>query len=128
METLNATYTMIYKIYTRFRDERNELAALPWNKLEPAILEESAAKFSKEVKVLGQKKLTNADQIQPYVKLQKAVNGFLNSIPQIAELNHGAVKERHWEQIMRETGKDFGEGEFNLKFITLAKVFELELD
>jgi hypothetical protein len=53
METLNATYTMIYKIYTRFRDERNELAALPWNKLEPAILEESAAKFSKEVKVLG---------------------------------------------------------------------------
>lgn len=29
---------------------------------------------------------------------------------------------------MRETGKDFGEGEFNLKFITLARVFELELD
>jgi len=29
---------------------------------------------------------------------------------------------------MRETGKEFGEGEFNLKFITLAKVFELELD
>jgi len=49
------------------------------------------------VKVLGQKKLTNPDQIHPYVKLHKAVNGFLNSIPQIAELNHGAVKERHWE-------------------------------
>ena len=29
---------------------------------------------------------------------------------------------------MEETGKDFGDGEFNLKFITLAKVFELELD
>ena len=28
---------------------------------------------------------------------------------------------------MEETGKDFGEGEFNLKSITLAKVFELEL-
>lgn len=28
---------------------------------------------------------------------------------------------------MEETGKDFGEGEFNLKFITLSKVFELEL-
>ena len=28
---------------------------------------------------------------------------------------------------MEETGKDFGEGDFNLKFITLAKVFELEL-
>jgi hypothetical protein len=29
---------------------------------------------------------------------------------------------------MEETGKDFGDAEFNLKFITLAKVFELELD
>ena len=29
---------------------------------------------------------------------------------------------------MEETGKDFGEAEFNLKFITLAKVFELELN
>lgn len=30
---------------------------------------------------------------------------------------------------MEETGKDKdGEGEFNVKFMTLAKVFELELD
>lgn len=29
---------------------------------------------------------------------------------------------------MEETGKDLGDAEFNLKFITLAKVFELELD
>ena len=29
---------------------------------------------------------------------------------------------------MEETGKDFGEAEFNLKFITLSKVFELELN
>lgn len=28
---------------------------------------------------------------------------------------------------MEETGKEIGEGEFNLKSITLAKVFELEL-
>jgi len=128
MEAMNQTYTMIYKIYQTFREQRNELAALPWNKLEPAILEDCAMRFSKDVKQLGQKKLTNPDQIHPFVKLQKAVNGFYLSIPQITELNHGAVKERHWEQIMRETGKDFGEGEFNLKFITLAKVFELELD
>ena len=29
---------------------------------------------------------------------------------------------------MEETGKDLGDGEFNLNVITLAKVFELELD
>lgn len=85
-------------------------------------------KYQKEVKQLGQKKLTNPDQIQPFVKLQKTVSGFNLSIPQIAELNHPAVKERHWKRIMEDTGKDFGDAEFNLKFITLAKVFELELD
>ena len=29
---------------------------------------------------------------------------------------------------MEDTGQDFGDGEFNLKFITLAKVFDLNLD
>jgi hypothetical protein len=29
---------------------------------------------------------------------------------------------------MEETGKDFGDGEFNLKLINLDKVFQLELD
>jgi dynein heavy chain len=48
------------------------------------------------------------------------------SIPFIQELRHDAVVERHWLRIMEETGKEF-EGEFNLKFITLQKVFELEL-
>lgn len=63
METMNQTYSLIYSIYESFRDNRQELAGLPWNKLEPAILNEVAQKFQKEVKVLGQKKLTNADQI-----------------------------------------------------------------
>lgn len=128
MESQNQIYGQIYRIYQSFREQRNELAGLPWNKLEPAILEECGMKYQKEVKQLGQKKLTNPDQIQPFVKLQKTVSGFNLSIPQIAELNHPAVKERHWKRIMEDTGKDFGDAEFNLKFITLAKVFELELD
>lgn len=72
---------MIYKIYESFREQRNEYAALPWNKLELSILVDAATKFQREVKQLGQKKLQHADQIHPYVKLQKAVNGFAMSIP-----------------------------------------------
>ena len=49
------------------------------------------------------------------------------SIPFIQELAHPAISERHWIRIMEETGKDFGEGDFNQKSLTLAKVFELEL-
>ncbi len=61
METQNAIYSQIYKIYQAFREAKNELASLPWLKLEPAILEEAALKYMKEVKQLGQKKLTNPD-------------------------------------------------------------------
>jgi hypothetical protein len=50
MESSNATYSMIYKIYENFSEQRAELASLPWNKLEPAILEECAMKYQKEVK------------------------------------------------------------------------------
>ena len=69
MESQNQVYSQIYKIYATFREQRTELASLPWKKLEPAILEEVAMKYQKEVKTLGTKKLTNSDQIQPFVKL-----------------------------------------------------------
>ena len=71
--------------------------------------------------------MNNPESIPPFVKLKETIHGFKASIPFIQELNHPAVVERHWKRIMEETGKDFGEGEFNLKFITLSKVFELEL-
>lgn len=67
MESQNQTYSMIYKIYEAFREQRNEYAALPWNKLDLFILQDAASKLQKEVKLLGQKKLQGmADQIQPY--------------------------------------------------------------
>ena len=45
METMNQTYSLIYKIYQNFRESRTELSALPWAKLESAILIESADKY-----------------------------------------------------------------------------------
>lgn len=91
MENLNKTYQTIYKIYENFREQRAELASLPFTKLEPAILEDCAMKFQKEVKNLGAKKLKDPEKISPFVKLQKAVTGFYMSIPQISELSHPAV-------------------------------------
>ncbi len=53
METQNAIYSQIYKIFLSFSEAKSELASLPWLKLEPAILEEAALKYMKEVKQLG---------------------------------------------------------------------------
>jgi dynein heavy chain len=41
-------------------------------------------------------------------------------------LNDDAVKDRHWQRILEETGKE-GAMEINTKTMSLTKVFELEL-
>lgn len=84
MESMNQIYSLIYKVYENFREERNELAAISWGKLETYLLEDKANRFQREVKLLGKSgKIKDPDRVQPFVKLQKAVSGFLNSIPQI---------------------------------------------
>ena len=96
----------------------------PWSKLEISILQNGAEQHEKLVMRL-QRTLPNADSYNPFVLLKKTVVGFKNGLPLISELRHPAVQERHWKRIMEETEKDLGE--INLKTITLAKVFELEL-
>jgi hypothetical protein len=129
MEKMNKIYRKVYKIFENHREMIEEHSVIPWNKLDAQTLDYDASKFEKEVKKLGQEltQIQSPDTIPPFVKLKAAISGFKTSIPFITQLNHPAVAERHWIRIMEETGKDFGEGEFNLKSITLAKVFELEL-
>ena len=69
--------------------------------------------------------IPNPESIPPFKKLKQTIVGFKESLPLIQMLKHPSVQERHWKRIMEETGKDLGE--INLKTITLAKVFELEL-
>jgi dynein heavy chain len=62
----------------------------------------------------------------PYNKLKDTIFGFKESLPLIEMLRNDAIQDRHWKRIMEETGKDLGE--INLKILTLAKVFQLELE
>lgn len=61
----------------------------------------------------------------PYNKLKETIFGFKESLPLIEMLKNPAIQDRHWKRIMEETGKDLGD--INLKTLTLAKVFQLEL-
>lgn len=53
------------------------------------------------------------------------MSGFKDSVPLIEKLKIPAIQERHWRMIMEEAGVPIVE--FNIKTITLQKVFELEL-
>lgn len=125
MEEDNRKYTLIYDIYKMHEEAVKEWSMVPWSKLDSSVLEVGANKHEKEVKVLASKKLPNADTYPPFVKLKAKITGFKNSLPLIQELKHPAVQERHWKRIMEESGRDLGD--INLKTITLAKVFEMNL-
>jgi dynein heavy chain, axonemal len=120
----NKVYDQIYDIYKKHREAVKEWSMLPWSKLDIQALEMGANAHEKMVKKL-QNNLKMAESYPPFIKLRTTVQGFKGSLPLIQELKHPAVQERHWKRIMDETGKDLGD--INLKTITLAKVFDLEL-
>ena len=124
MESLNQLFDSIYGIFARHQAQVREWSMMPWSKLDLNALMTGAEGFDKEVRRLTSK-VPQVDGLKPYEKLRETVSGFKNSLPLIEQLKIPAVQERHWKKIMEETGKDLGE--ISLKTITLAKVFELEL-
>jgi hypothetical protein len=98
---------------------------MSWNKLDVAALIKTGEDCEKLCKRLSQK-LEGVEAMSPYQKLKEVILGFKDSCPLIEALKNPAVQERHWRRILEETGKDTGES-FNLKTMTLSKVFEMEL-
>ena len=120
----NKVYDMIYSLFKEHREMVNNASVVALNRLEITGLTANADKYVKMVKTL-EKKLHNPTLINPFNKLKNTIEGFRTSLPLIQELKHPSIQERHMKRIMEETGKDMGE--VNLKTITLAKVFDMEL-
>ena len=71
------------------------------------------------------KKLAPKYQKNPvYEKLLAKITAFRESIPLIVQLKNGSITDRHWEKLMKETGKRF---ESSIKTMTLEQVFALNL-
>lgn len=124
MEEMNKKYNLIYSIYKDHQNQVKEWSLKPWNKLDIQELTKGADEFEKKVRRLPNKHI-GIEQLPPYKKLKEAVEGFKKSVPLIEKLKAPSIQERHWEKIMDKTGNNLGE--INLRTITLAKVFELNL-
>jgi hypothetical protein len=98
---------------------------MSWSKLDVSAMVKTGEDCEKLCKKLSNK-LEGVDGMSPFSKLKEVIIGFKESCPLIEALSSGAVEERHWRRILEETGKDTGEV-FNIKTMTLSKVFEMEL-
>jgi dynein heavy chain len=110
----------LYKLYEEQRKSRNEWAETLWRDLDMQILESGIENYIKALK-----KLPKEYKSMPVARtLENKMKSFKESLPLIGDLKHEALRERHWKNLMRETGIEF---DMNPETFTLNNLFAMEL-
>ncbi|XP_049878702.1 dynein beta chain, ciliary [Pectinophora gossypiella] len=71
----------------------------PWRKIDVENMDIECKKFAKEIRLLD-KEMRSWDT---YVNLEATVKNMLTSLRAVGELQNPAIRERHWDQLMRST-------------------------
>ena len=112
--------TMVYDLYERQMNAREEWAQTLWSNLNVDSLSEGIDIFLKEVKKFPPTVRSMAVTRQ----LQSKMNEFKNSIPLFVDLKTDALRDRHWKSLMEKTGKEF---DMNPESFTLGALFAMGL-
>ncbi|KAG6552247.1 hypothetical protein Mapa_006097 [Marchantia paleacea] len=110
---------LIYDIYIEFSKTVESYSGMLWAELDINKLVSITDEFSIRMKRLKRLKT----QI-PYINLEAKLKGFQDSLPLIQDLKSDALRKRHWDKLMKETGKSF---DMDPKTFTLASIFRMEL-
>ncbi|KAF8569239.1 hypothetical protein P879_02503 [Paragonimus westermani] len=110
----------VFAIYTEQKQAREEWAQRLWVDLNMQLLQEGIEKFLKQIRQLP--KLT---RMHPCGRaLDEQMRIFRDSLPLFSSLKHEAMRDRHWNELMRRTGQSF---DINPETFTLASIFAMEL-
>ncbi|KAG5897820.1 hypothetical protein JTB14_011820 [Gonioctena quinquepunctata] len=71
----------------------------PWRKIDVENMDIECKKFAKEVKMLDKEMRT----WDTYMGLESTVKNTLTSLKAVGELQNPAIRERHWDQLMKST-------------------------
>lgn len=94
---------MLFALYTEQNQARDEWAQTLWVNLDPQLLINGMDRFIREFRKFPQFiKDSNIGQI-----LRENMVSFKNSVPLFIELKNEAMRERHWEELMKKTGRHF---------------------
>ena len=74
-----------------------------WDKIDVEFLVDECKKLSKEIKTLHK----GCRAYDLYKTLEDQVKALLTSLPLVSELHHPSMRDRHWKQLMKATGKHF---------------------
>ena len=111
------------KIYTLYEDQkkiREEWANTLWANLNMKTLSDGIEEYIKQLRKFP-KEIKGMLICQT---LDEKMKEFKNSLPLIGNLKTDAMRDRHWERLMAETGKSF---DMSPDTFTLANLFSMEL-
>lgn len=91
-----------------------------WDKIDVDYLVEEAKKVAREIKLLPKA----ARAFDAYRQLEEQVKALLTSLPLVSDLHHPSMRDRHWRQLCKATGKQFTVDES----FTLGHMLALELN
>jgi hypothetical protein len=74
-----------------------------WDKIDVEFLVDECKKLAKEIKMLHK----GCRAYDLYKILEDQVKALLTSLPLVSELHHPSMRDRHWKQLMKATGKHF---------------------
>ena len=96
---LKAMWDMVSVVLFTFSDWQKTL----WDSIDTEMLGEEAKKLGKQVKSLDK----SVRGFEGFKLIEDAVKAMATSLPLVADLAHPSMRERHWKQLMRATGKNF---------------------
>ena len=110
----------LYKLYEEQKKSRQEWSETLWRDLNVQILVEGIDNYIKSIK-----RMSRDVRAMPVAKtLEAKLKAFKEALPLMTDLKHEALRERHWKQLMKETGIEF---DMNPETFTLANLFAMEL-
>ncbi|CAL7939586.1 unnamed protein product [Xylocopa violacea] len=111
---------LLYELYKEQKGMRDIWAQTLWVNLNPQQLIEGMDHFIREFRKLP-KFVKNLSVGQA---LEANMRSFKNSVPLFIELKNEAMRERHWKQLMKKTGRYF---DMDPDRFTLENMFAMEL-
>ena len=114
-----ANLSTVYGLYEEYTEAIASFGNNLWADLDIKKLVKSTESFISRLK-----KLKYLRELAVYTKVEETVESFKSSLPLIQDLKSDALRKRHWETLMKETGITF---DMDPKTFTLANLFAMEL-
>ncbi|XP_045488493.1 dynein beta chain, ciliary [Pieris rapae] len=95
LRMLKQLWDYVYIVRTSIEDWKTT----PWRKIDVENMDIECKKFAKEIRLLD-KEMRSWDT---YINLEATVKNMLTSLRAVGELQNPAIRERHWDQLMKTT-------------------------